>query len=105
MQDATKPAPVQIDAAKLEAIRKATLNSYKNKFLNLRDKFDKVNATNTEYTSTLANAKKKEEAIQDEINMLLDYLAQHGASDPEIAKCLSRPPSLTTSSRGGVNGS
>jgi hypothetical protein len=36
-------APAQIDAAKLEAIRKATLNSYKNKFLNLRDKFDKVN--------------------------------------------------------------
>ena len=38
------PASMQIDAAKLEAIRKATLNSYKNKFLNLRDKFDKVNA-------------------------------------------------------------
>jgi hypothetical protein len=36
--------PAQIDPAKLEAIRKATLNSYKNKFLNLRDKFDKVNA-------------------------------------------------------------
>lgn len=56
MQDASQPLqstaattttaapPVQIDPAKLEAIRKATLNSYKNKFLNLRDKFDKVNA-------------------------------------------------------------
>jgi len=86
-------APVQIDAAKLEAMRKATLNSYKNKFLNLRDKFDKVNTvcsispnlsnysmgrsgtlltlvgfqTNTDYKATLANAKKKEETIQDEI--------------------------------------
>jgi hypothetical protein len=38
------PTPAQVDPAKLEALRKATLNSYKNKFLNLRDKFDRVNA-------------------------------------------------------------
>ncbi|PVF98128.1 hypothetical protein CPB86DRAFT_759059 [Serendipita vermifera] len=89
----TPAAAAQVDPAKLEALRKATLNSYKNKFLNLRDKFDRVNATNTEYHNTLTNAKKKEEALQEEINMLLDYLAVHGASDPEIARCL-RQPSL-----------
>jgi hypothetical protein len=44
--------PAQIDPAKLEAIRKATLNSYKNKFLNLRDKFDKVNAVRRGLGST-----------------------------------------------------
>ncbi len=41
-------------------------------------------------------------------SMLLDYLAQHGASDPEIARCLTRPPTLapTGSGRGGgMNGS
>ena len=72
-----------LDAAKLDAIRKATLHSYKNKFLNLRDKFDKINAvcdrsygihgsperlqTNVEYTNTLSSAKKKEEGMQEEI--------------------------------------
>lgn len=40
---AAAPA-TQPDPAKLEALRRATLNSYKNRFLNLRDKFDRVNA-------------------------------------------------------------
>lgn len=41
---AVSASAAQPDPAKLEAIRKATLNSYKNRFLNLRDKFDRVNA-------------------------------------------------------------
>jgi hypothetical protein len=27
-------------------------------------------------------------------SMLLDYLATHGASDPEIARCLTKPTTL-----------
>jgi hypothetical protein len=27
-------------------------------------------------------------------SMLLDHLAMHGTSDPEIARCLTRPPTL-----------
>ncbi|KAG8843838.1 hypothetical protein FRB91_003052 [Serendipita sp. 411] len=99
----------QTDAAKLEALRKATLHSYKNKFLNLRDKFDKVNATNAEYNTTLTSAKKKELSLQEEIDVLLDYLAEHGANDPDIARCLTNPPVLpnaaSSSSRpAGQNG-